>query len=100
MPTARFRRIIGRITAIWRLKCDFRRKSRINTAICRPDYDFRRKISRYTAVRKTKTRKQIFSAPIYSHEDPVDNQMQKAVEESDPKGELRDIAWSRCFVQR
>ncbi|MCQ2163859.1 MAG: hypothetical protein MJZ04_01650, partial [Bacteroidales bacterium] len=44
--------------------------------------------------------KQIFSAPIYSHEDPVDNQMRKAVEESDPKGELRDIAWSRCFVQR
>ncbi|MBQ0149475.1 MAG: hypothetical protein KBT08_02530, partial [Bacteroidales bacterium] len=37
---------------------------------------------------------------IYSHEDPVDNQMRKAVEESDPKGELRDIAWSRCFVQR
>ena len=38
--------------------------------------------------------------PIHSHEYPVDNQMRKAVEESDPKGGLRDIAWSRCFVQR
>ena len=30
----------------------------------------------------------------------MDNQLRKAVEESDPKGELRDIAWSSCFVQR